>query len=594
MEQTRNVQATKLAVRHFWQQIKLDWWRAGLAFLLPGLGTILTFYLPPLIIARVLVAYSEQQNPDLTQFIPYVLLFAAVWGMGEVLWRFGIHFLIKSETRGMERLYNQAMTFLFEKDLAFFHNNFAGSLTKKVTTYSRKYEDLMDTLMFNIAASYLPIPFVVFILWRFSPWLVLGLLGLLALTAAAIYPLIKRRQKIVAARETASNLAAGYVADMIGNIDTIKSFAHEEHEIKNHRKNVKDYIKKAKASWDYQNLRIDVTTSPLYVLTNVVGLVLAIWVGNSHGTASMEAVFVTFSYYAGVTRVMWEFNQVYRNIESAITEGAQFTELLLEEPALNDTKRPEELRISKGEIEFKDVHFRYSDSKGINLFEELSLVIKPGEKVAFVGHSGGGKTTITRLLLRFMDINDGQILIDGQNISKVTQRDLRSSIAYVPQEPAMFHRTLADNIRYGKLDASDAEVKKAAKLAHADEFIKDLPLGYDTLVGERGVKLSGGQRQRIAIARAILKNAPILVLDEATSALDSESEHYIQDALWKLMEGKTTIAIAHRLSTIQRMDRIVVLDNGKIAEQGSHKELLERGGIYAKLWARQSGGFLEE
>ncbi len=592
MEQARNVQATKLAVRHYWQQMKRDWKTVTPAFLLPGLGSILVFYAPPLIIARILVRFGQQSHPELGQFIPYVILFAVVWAAGEILWRFGIHFLIKSEVRGMERLYNQAMGFLFDKDLAFFHNNFAGSLTKKVTSYGRKYEDLMDTLAFNVFSNYLPIPFVAFVLWRYSPWLVLALLGLLTITGLVVFPLIKKRQKIVASREAASNVMAGHVADMIGNIDTIKSFAHEKSEAETHKLKVADYMKKAKHSWDYQNLTIDVATSPLYVLTNTVGLLLALLI--THDGGSLAAVFVSFSYFSGVTQVMWNFNQVYRNIESAITEGAQFTELLLEESALKDPSRPQKFNVKRGRIEFRDVHFRYSDSAGNKLFEELNLEIAPGEKVAFVGHSGGGKTTITRLLLRFMDINSGQILIDGQDIARVTQHDLRSAIAYVPQEPAMFHRTLADNIRYGKLGASEAEVKKAAKMAHAEEFIKGLPLGYETLVGERGVKLSGGQRQRIAIARAILKNAPILVLDEATSALDSESEHYIQDALWKLMEGKTTIAIAHRLSTIQKMDRIIVLEGGKIAEQGSHQQLLELGGTYAKLWARQSGGFLEE
>ena len=408
-----------------------------------------------------------------------------------------------------------------------------------------------------------------------------------------VTPFIRHRSRLVGLREKASNTMTGYVADMIGNIDTIKSFANETLETRSHQANVEDYIKKAKHTWDYHNLKVDMTLSPFYVLTNAVGLALAI-ILSKHHVSSMQLVFVTFSYYAMVTRVIWEFNNIYRNIEASVTEAAQFTDLLLDEPRITDLPSSKKLVVVKAEIEFRNVYFRYNDNSGEHLFTGLNLKIQPGEKVALVGRSGGGKTTITRLLMRFMDVSDGQLLIDGQNIAKVRQHDLRSAIAYVPQEPAMFHRSLADNIRYGKLSAADSEVKKFAKLAHADEFINKLANGYETLVGERGVKLSGGQRQRIAIARAMIKNAPILVLDEATSALDSDSERLIQDALWKLMEGKTTIAIAHRLSTIQRMDRIIVLEEGKIAEEGTHQDLLKNDGIYATLWAHQSGGFLEE
>ena len=227
-----------------------------------------------------------------------------------------------------------------------------------------------------------------------------------------------------------------------------------------------------------------------------------------------------------------------------------------------------------------------------SLFDRFSLEVAAGTKLGLVGRSGGGKTTITRLLLRFKDVERGQILVGGQSIAEISQASLREVIAYVPQDPAMFHRSIADNIRFARPQATDEEVRRAAALAHAAEFIQALPDGYDTLVGERGIKLSGGQRQRIAIARAILKDAPILILDEATSSLDSESEALIQDALWTLMEGRTAIVIAHRLSTVRRMDSLVVLDRGRIVEQGTHEHLLAHGGIYASLWAHQSGGFL--
>lgn len=263
------------------------------------------------------------------------------------------------------------------------------------------------------------------------------------------------------------------------------------------------------------------------------------------------------------------------------------------EAEIKDPSTPEKSSISSGRISFNSVDFTHTGAKR-SIFKNLSLSIKPGEKVGLVGHSGSGKTTLTKLVLRFADIESGTIEIDGQNIAKITQDNLRAKISFVPQEPLLFHRSLADNISYGKPGASMQEIEAVAKMANAFEFVKDLPEGYKTLVGERGVKLSGGQRQRIAIARAMLKNAPILVLDEATSALDSESEALIQDALWKLMDGKTAIVIAHRLSTIQKMDRIIVLDNGKIIEQGSHKELIRQNGKYAELWNRQSGGFIEE
>jgi ATP-binding cassette subfamily B protein len=353
---------------------------------------------------------------------------------------------------------------------------------------------------------------------------------------------------------------------------------------------VSDFGAKTLRSWDYQNLRVDTITAPMFVLTNTLGLVVALATSSGTG-ASLQVVFLTFSYYAAVTRVMWEFNRIYRNLESALTDAAQFTELLLDPPSIVDPSRPQPFAPADYGVEMSNISFRHSPS-GPWLFDRFSLAVAPGAKLGLVGHSGGGKTTLTRLLMRFADVERGQILIGGQPIDRVPQAALRQAIAYVPQDPAMFHRTIADNIRIGRSEATDAEVWRAADLAHAAEFIEALPAGYDTLVGERGVKLSGGQRQRVAIARAILKDAPLLILDEATSSLDSESEALIQEALWRLMADRTAIVIAHRLSTVRRMDQLIVLDRGRIAEAGSHEELLARGGIYASLWAHQSGGFL--
>jgi ATP-binding cassette subfamily B protein len=289
---------------------------------------------------------------------------------------------------------------------------------------------------------------------------------------------------------------------------------------------------------------------------------------------------------------MFEFNQIYRRMESSMTEAAQFTELLLDPPTVLDPVTPEPLAPRAADVRFEKVSFTHAGAKP--LFEGLELDVPSGSKFGFVGRSGGGKTTLTRLLLRMTDLDGGRITIGGQDISRLRQADLRSLIAYVPQDPAMFHRSIAENIRVGRPDATDREVREAARLAYAAEFIDALPHGYETLVGERGIKLSGGQRQRVAIARAILKDAPILVLDEATSSLDSENELLIQEALWRLMANRTAIVIAHRLSTVRRMDRLVILDRGRIAEQGSHDLLLATGGIYAALWAHQSGGFLPE
>ncbi|HSW98511.1 MAG TPA: ABC transporter ATP-binding protein [Candidatus Saccharimonadales bacterium] len=587
--QRASAAATNLAVRHYARQI----WRHRKyllsAIVLVALGNVFTSYLPPLAVAA-LIRHFPHTVPSLHQLAPYLLLFGGAWFLGEMLWRATFLLLSRGEFRAINDLYVDGLAELQKKDIGFFHNNFAGSLTKKTLAYGKNFENFFDTLNFNVGANVLPLLFVGFVLWRFSPWLVAALLGMLVGAGAIIMPLIRKRRRLVAIREDSSNVMAGHVADVIGNMDAVQAFAHHEYEQKQHVHNVRTYMDLALKSWDYHTLRVDMSISPLYVGANVLGLALAVLLG--HSANQVATIFVTFSYFASATRILWEFNQTYRNLENAIAEAAQFTELLLAPPAIQEVPNAKRLHVTKGEVDFRGVDFSYKS--GRPLFQGLNLHIRPGEKIALVGHSGGGKSTITKLLLRFVDIQNGELLVDGQNIAAVRITDLRQAIAYVPQEPVMFHRTIRENIRYGRLDASDKDVIEAAKKANAHEFISKLPEGYDTLVGERGVKLSGGQRQRVAIARAIIKNAPILVLDEATSALDSESEKLIQTALRELMEKRTAIVIAHRLSTIQKMDRIIVLENGAITEQGTHDELRAHNGTYAKLWAHQSGGFIEE
>jgi ATP-binding cassette, subfamily B, bacterial len=581
--------ALRLVLRRYLAQVRQRPLLSAAALVLPGLGNLLIFYGPPLVVARMLGAVARGEPLTTAALWPYVATLAGLWLSGEVVWRLAGFTLARAEIRGMQALYVEAMHELLAKDVAFFHDNFAGSLTKRALGYARQFENVFDILSFAITANLIALTVVTVVLWSYSPLLVVVLLAMIATTFVLVLPRIRKRQQLVAAREEASNLMAGHLADSIANAEAVRAFASEPEEAAVHTRNVFDYGAKTLRSWDYQNLRIDTITAPMYVLTNTLGLVVALATSRSTG-ANLEAVFVTFSYYAAVTRVMWEFNRIYRTMEAALTDAAQFAELLLDPPSVVDAPEPQAFAPRDYGVELRAMTFGYTPAR--RLFDGLSLTIPPGTKMGFVGHSGGGKTTLTRLLLRFADLDAGQILIGGQPIDQVPQAALRRAIAYVPQDPSMFHRSIADNIRFGRQSATDEEVRRAARLAHAAEFIDALPDGYDTLVGERGVKLSGGQRQRVAIARAILKDAPILILDEATSALDSESEAYIQDALWTLMQGRTAIVIAHRLSTVRRMDELVVLERGAVVERGSHDALLARRGVYAALWARQSGGFL--
>ncbi|MEU9147788.1 ABC transporter ATP-binding protein [Streptomyces sp. NPDC048349] len=583
-----------LALRYYGRELARLRWLTIPAMLLPALGNIGINYIAPLVVAKLvgrIAGDTGTTSADIGSMLPYLLAFAGALLAGEALWRIGFHCINRVDARGIEHLYVIGMEELYAKDASFFHDNFAGSLTKRVLGFASRFEEFVDTLTFSVMGSFVPLVFASVVLWQYDPLLVAGLLTLIAFTALCVAPLIRRRQALVAQRERAIARVSGHVADSLMNMDTVRAFAAEEREAAEHRSRVAESRRLMLRSWDYGNLRIDTIVAPMSVLTNVLGLVLAVALGaGEHG---VEAVIVAFTYYASATRIMFEFNQIYRRLESSMTEAAQFTELLREPPTVLDPPSPQPLSSPPAaDVRFERVHFAHAAGKP--LFEGLDLAVADGTKIGLVGRSGGGKTTLTRLLLRMTDIDAGRILIGGQDISKLSQADLRSLIAYVPQDPAMFHRTLRDNIAFARPDATDAEVRRAAAAAHVTEFADALPDGFDTMVGERGVKLSGGQRQRVALARAILRDAPILLLDEATSALDSESEILVQDALWRLMDGRTALVVAHRLSTVAGMDRLVVLDRGRIVEQGSHKELLAADGAYAKLWQHQSGGFLDD
>ncbi|WP_084714517.1 ABC transporter ATP-binding protein [Streptacidiphilus rugosus] len=582
--------AVLLAVRYYARELTRLRRLTLPAMLLPAVGNIGIGYIAPLLVAKLVGRIAGTGGVSVGAALPYVIGFTGVLLVAEALWRIGLHCLNRLDALGIEHLYVIGMDELFAKDSAFFHDNFAGSLTKRVLSFASRFEETVDTLTFQVVGSLVPLVFGSVVLWRYDPMLVVALLTLIAVTALGVLPLIRRRQRLVDEREEAIARVSGHVADSLMNMDTVRAFAAEEREAAEHRSRVAESRRLSLRSWDYGNLRIDTLVAPMSVLTNALGLLLAIMLGG--GRHGVEAIIVAFTYFSNATRIMFEFNQIYRRLESAMTEAAQFTELLLVPPTVVDPPSPEPLRTRAADVRFERVTFAHAGAEP--LFEGLDLAVPSGSKIGLVGRSGGGKTTLTRLLLRMSDVDGGRILIGGQDISRLRQADLRSLTAYVPQDPAMFHRTLRDNIAFARPDATEAEIRRAAEAAHVTEFADALPEGFDTMVGERGVKLSGGQRQRVALARAILRDAPILLLDEATSALDSESELLVQEALWRLMEGRTALVVAHRLSTVAGMDRLVVLDRGRVVEQGTHQELLAADGAYAKLWQHQSGGFLDD
>lgn len=587
------------------QTLKLYWQAAwkyrkyviGLLISIP-IGNLALRHLPPLIVAAIIDKLSNNdyiKGDVWSSFGSDILIYTLLtFGGGVIAWRFIIFMIWKLESNVQRDLYQKMFSKYISLGADFHANSFGGSLVSQTSKMVGAYVRLQDTFAFQIYTLFISYTFISIVMYNRAPEFIWAMwIFSIAFIAFAI-TLSKPVRKLTAIEADRQNKVTGNLADSITNVMAIKSFAGSTSERKSFNKNTeKLYNSMINVMWatTKRDTASSIITSTIAAAALVAGI-YAVSVGN----AEISTVFLLFAYTADMTERLWQLStSALRTYNRAIGDAQQAIITLNTESTVTDVTAPQLLKPRGGSLEFKDMDFSHAESADDALFEKFNLAIPAGSKVGLVGHSGSGKTTLTKLLLRFMDVDGGAILIDGQDIALTTQDDLRRNIAYVPQEPLLFHRSLAENIAYGKPGASQAEIEEAAKLAHAHEFIKTLPEGYDTLVGERGVKLSGGQRQRIAIARAMIKDAPILLLDEATSALDSESEALIQDALWKLMEGKTAIVIAHRLSTVQKMDQIVVLDNGKILEQGSHKQLLsKKTGAYTKLWSHQSGGFMED
>ncbi len=494
------------------------------------------------------------------------------------------------EAQAMADLSDTAFSSLIHHGHDFFTSNFAGTLTRQVTRYARAYEQVFDGVFFSFLPTALFAAGSIVILYARNPWLGVALFAWVVLFVTIQIVLTRWQAPLRAARVAEDSRMTGAISDAVGNHSTVALFTSEKYEEDRLSSIVQSWRAATWHSWTAQ-AHIQSIQQALAVLVEV-GLLAGAVMLWERGILTIGDFVLIQVYVLGLINRVWNIGNTFRHLNDAFADASEMVEVMETPHAIRDAAGAAPLAIAHGDITFTDISFSFVPDRPV--LDHFSLHIAGSEKIALVGSSGAGKSTLTKLLLRLYDPDAGAITIDGQDLRAVTQESLRSMISFVPQESILFHRTLRDNIRYGKLDATDEEVVEAAQKAHCHEFISRLPEGYDTLVGERGVKLSGGERQRVAIARAILKNAPILVLDEATSSLDSESEALIQDALAKLMEGKTVIAIAHRLSTIMKMDRIIVMENGAITLSGTHDELLaQESNLYKKLWEIQAGGFID-
>ncbi len=582
---------TKNTLKYYWGAManhKVTGWVLTLGVIF---GAILDSVVPILSKNFFNVLYDGGVKDVVLMRLMQILVFIAIikfvrW----LLWRIASFTINFFESRSMVDLSRQCFDYLQKHSFSYFSNNFPGSIVKKHKSFINTFEFLIDQLFFEIIPGVVSVIVMIFVLAKVNIFLGWGMFGWMVVFLLINWWFTKYKLKFDIQRSEAETATSGLLSDTISNNINIKLFNGYIYESDTYGNLSLNLHKIRKFTWDMGAIFYGFQSFLMLVL-EVLILYFSVRLWQRDMLTVGDFVLIQ-SYLFSAVMLVWDFGRVMMKIYERLADAEEMTVILNLPHQIVDSNNAKKLTIRRGEVRFENVSFKYED--GDDVVKNLNLTISPGQTVALVGMSGSGKSTITKLLLRLYDVTSGRILVDGKDITTITQDSLRKNISLVPQDPILFHRSLMENIRYGKVDSSDEEVIKAAKLAYCDEFISRLKDGYNSTVGDRGIKLSGGERQRVAIARAILKNSPILVLDEATSSLDSESEKYIQKSLTNLMKNKTVLIIAHRLSTIKKADRIIVISKKKIVEDGTHAELINnKKGIYRKLWGIQVGGFIK-